>query len=41
MARSLPLGPWFIRAILGVDLNDPAAALDRPVFELHPSEDTP
>ena len=35
LARSIPLGVWFIRAVDGVDLNDPlAAAQGRPVFEL-------
>jgi deazaflavin-dependent oxidoreductase (nitroreductase family) len=37
LARSIPLGVWFIRAVDGVDLNDPVDAADgRPVFELHP-----
>jgi deazaflavin-dependent oxidoreductase (nitroreductase family) len=36
LARSIPLGVWFIRTVDGVDLNDPvAAAQGRPVFELH------
>jgi deazaflavin-dependent oxidoreductase (nitroreductase family) len=36
VARSMPLGPWFIRTVLGTDLDDPAAASkSRPVFELH------
>jgi deazaflavin-dependent oxidoreductase (nitroreductase family) len=36
LARSIPLGTWFIRTVDGVDLNDPvAAAHGRPVFELH------
>jgi deazaflavin-dependent oxidoreductase (nitroreductase family) len=35
VARSLPLGYWFIRIVDGVDLNDPvAAAKGCPVFEL-------
>jgi deazaflavin-dependent oxidoreductase (nitroreductase family) len=35
IARSVPLGYWFIRLVDGVDLNDPvAAATGRPVFEL-------
>ncbi len=35
LARSVPLGVWFIRTVDGVDLNDPvAAAHGRPVFEL-------
>lgn len=38
LARSIPFGPWFIRTVDGVDLNDPeAAAVGRPVFELHPA----
>ena len=37
LARSIPLGVWFIRAVDGVDRNDPVDAADgRPVFELHP-----
>jgi deazaflavin-dependent oxidoreductase (nitroreductase family) len=37
LARSIPLGYWFIRTVDGVDLNDPIqAAHGRPVFELHP-----
>ena len=36
-ARSRPGGVWFIRAIDGVDVNDPVKAAEgRPVFELHP-----
>jgi deazaflavin-dependent oxidoreductase (nitroreductase family) len=36
LARSIPLGLWFIRAVDGVDLSDPVAAAEgRPVFELH------
>jgi deazaflavin-dependent oxidoreductase (nitroreductase family) len=36
LARSIPFGYWFIRALDGVDLNDPVAAARRcPVFELH------
>ena len=35
LARSIPFGVSFIRAVDGVDLNDPdAAAVGRPVFEL-------
>ena len=38
VARSMPLGTWFIRTVDGVDLNDPDEAADgRPVFELRPS----
>lgn len=38
LARSIPFGTWFIRAVDGVDLDDPvAAARGRPVFELHPT----
>ena len=38
LARSIPLGPWFIRVVDGVDLRDPAAAANgRLVFELHPA----
>ena len=37
VARSLPGGPWFIRTVDGVDLDDPVdASHGRPVFELHP-----
>jgi deazaflavin-dependent oxidoreductase (nitroreductase family) len=37
LARSIPLGYWFIRMVDNVDLNDPVdAAHGRPVFELHP-----
>ena len=36
VARSMPLGVWFVRTLLGTDLNDLAAAsVGRPVFELH------
>ena len=36
LARSIPLGYWFIRLVDGVDINDPVgAASSRPVFELH------
>ena len=36
VARSMPLGPWFIRTVLGTNLDDPeAASKSRPVFELH------
>ena len=36
LARSIPLGVWFIRTVDGVDLADPVeAANGRPVFELH------
>jgi deazaflavin-dependent oxidoreductase (nitroreductase family) len=39
LARSIPFGVWFIRAVDGVDLNNPVeAAQGRPVFELHPAE---
>ena len=39
VARSMPLGPWFMRTLLGTDLDDPEAAAEgRPVFELHPSQ---
>ena len=39
LARSVPFGVWFIRAVDGVDLNDPiGAAQGRPVFELHREE---
>ena len=35
LARSMRGGMWFIRALDGVDLNDPAkAAATRPAFEL-------
>ena len=37
LARSIPLGVWFIRIADGVDLDRPAEAAEgRPVFELHP-----
>jgi deazaflavin-dependent oxidoreductase (nitroreductase family) len=40
LARSVPFGVWFIRAVDGVDLNDPvAAAHGRRVFELHRAEE--
>ena len=36
LARSIPMGTWFIRAVDGVDLEDPVAAAEgRRVFELH------
>lgn len=36
VARSIPLGPWLIRTMLGTDLRDPlAASVGRPVFEIH------
>jgi deazaflavin-dependent oxidoreductase (nitroreductase family) len=36
LARAIPFGKWFIRAVDGVDLDDPLDAADgRPVFELH------
>ena len=39
LARSIPLGRWFIRTVDGVDLDKPeAAAIGRPVFELHADE---
>lgn len=39
LARSIPLGVWFIRTVDGVDLTDPvAAAHGRPVFELQATE---
>jgi deazaflavin-dependent oxidoreductase (nitroreductase family) len=37
LARSIPLGVWFIRVVDGVDLNHPVEAAEgRRVFELHP-----
>jgi deazaflavin-dependent oxidoreductase (nitroreductase family) len=37
LARSIPLGVWFIRIVDQVDLDDPVkVAEDRRVFELHP-----
>jgi deazaflavin-dependent oxidoreductase (nitroreductase family) len=37
-ARNMRGGMWFIRTVDGVDLTRPEeAALDRPVFELHPA----
>lgn len=37
LAQGIPLGVRFIRAVDGVDLNDPLEAAEgRPVFELHP-----
>jgi deazaflavin-dependent oxidoreductase (nitroreductase family) len=37
LARSIPLGAWFIRIADGVNLTDPVEAAEgRPVFELHP-----
>jgi deazaflavin-dependent oxidoreductase (nitroreductase family) len=39
LARSIPLGVWFIRTVDGVDLNDPVAAAEgRYVFELLPPQ---
>ena len=40
LARSIPFGVSFIRAVDGVDLNDPdAAAVGRPVFELRTADE--
>lgn len=37
LARSIPFGYWFIRAVDGVDLKHPEEAAEgRRVFELHP-----
>ena len=37
VARSMPLGTWFIRAVDGVDLDHPVEEAEgRRVFELHP-----
>ena len=37
LARGIPFGVWFIRAVDGVDLDDPVdAAAGRSVFELRP-----
>jgi deazaflavin-dependent oxidoreductase (nitroreductase family) len=37
VARGIPFGAWFIRAVDGVDLDQPwEAAEGRRVFELHP-----
>lgn len=37
LAKSIPFGMTFIRAVDGVDLDDPEAAAEgRVVFELHP-----
>jgi len=37
VARSVPLGTWFIRTVDGVDLDHPVEeAAGRRVFELHP-----
>jgi deazaflavin-dependent oxidoreductase (nitroreductase family) len=37
IARSVPLGVWFVRTVDGVDLDHPdEAAEGRRVFELHP-----
>ena len=37
VARNMRGGMWFIRTVDGVDLTRPEeAAVDRPVFELHP-----
>jgi deazaflavin-dependent oxidoreductase (nitroreductase family) len=42
LARSIPLGYWFIRLVDGVDLDHPAAAAVRcPVFELEPVRESP
>ncbi|HEX2470801.1 MAG TPA: nitroreductase/quinone reductase family protein [Candidatus Limnocylindrales bacterium] len=39
LARSIPLGVWFIRIVDGVDIDDPMeAAAGRAVFELHELE---
>lgn len=36
-ARGIPFGTWFVRAVDGVDLDDPVEAADgRSVFELQP-----
>ena len=41
-ARRYPFGPWFIRVVDGVDLDDPVEAADgRSVFELRPLESGP
>jgi deazaflavin-dependent oxidoreductase (nitroreductase family) len=38
LARSIPLGVWFVRVVDQVDLDRPVeAAVGRPVFELHPA----
>lgn len=40
LARTLPLGVWFIRVVDGVDLNHPEEAAEgRRVFALHPRAD--
>ena len=37
LARSIPLGVWFIRTVDQVDLDDPVKVAEgRRVFELHP-----
>jgi deazaflavin-dependent oxidoreductase (nitroreductase family) len=37
LARSIPFGPWFVRIIDGVDVDDPVEAAEgRRVFELEP-----
>ena len=37
LARSIPFGVWFVRAMDGVDLHHPEEAAEgRRVFELHP-----
>ena len=37
VARSMRMGIWFMRSVLGTNLDDPAAASEgRPVFELRP-----
>ena len=37
VARSMRMGNWFMRSVLGTNLDDPAAASEgRPVFELRP-----
>jgi deazaflavin-dependent oxidoreductase (nitroreductase family) len=37
LARGIPFGVWFIRAVDGVDVGDPVAAAEgRRVFELRP-----
>jgi deazaflavin-dependent oxidoreductase (nitroreductase family) len=39
VARTIPLGMWFIRTVDGTDLDDPAGAAEgRAVFELHAVE---
>jgi hypothetical protein len=42
LARSIPLGVWFIRTVDGVDLADPVQAAEgRRVFELHLPRERP